>query len=1090
MSPLEDDPLWYKHAVVYEIPVRAFFDSNGDGIGDFRGLTSKLEYLERLGVDCLWLLPFMQSPLRDGGYDVSDYTSIHPSLGTMSDFNRFIREAHERGIRVITELVVNHTSDQHPWFQRARRAPRGSALRDMYVWSDSDQKWPETRIIFTDTETSNWAWDPIAGQFYWHRFFSHQPDLNFDSPRTRRAVENLMRFWYDRQVDGLRLDAIPYLFERDGTNNENLPETHTLLRQWRSLVDARYPGRAFLAEANQWPADVVAYFGEGDECHMAYHFPLMPRMFMALRQEDRHPIVDILAQTPEIPQNCQWCLFLRNHDELTLEMVTAEERDYMYSVYAADMQMRRNLGIGRRLSPLLNNNRRAIELLHCLLFTLPGTPVLYYGDEIGMGDNIYLGDRDGVRTPMQWSADRNAGFSTADSARLYLPVNTDPQYGYQAVSVEAQERSPSSLLNWMRRMIAVRKQRRRIFGSGSLHFLHPENRHVLAYLRHYEGEVVLIVANLSRFVQPVTLDLSAYGGCQPIEVIGGGAFPIVTDQPYFLSLGPHAFYWFDLVPQSEPIVVTAEPEGGVDIGVDGDWDAVFRGEALRTLEEEVLPRSMPPQRWFGGKDRTIAEVRLADALPLTAGAAPSWLALVDVTYVGGDSETYALPLAIALGQAARRVRDESAAAVLSSVSGPRGRGVLYDGLASPEVVRQLVSMLREGRTIRGRHGQLRAEPARAFDELFDALETRPAVQTMSGEQSNTSVRIGEQVILKLFRRITPGPHPEVEAGRHFELVGFDRAPRLAGTFEYAPREGDRSTLAIAHELVWNQRDGWGYTVAELARFLAAADAIPEVRDEPLDPNYVESARVLGQRTAEMHLALADERGLESFRPEPLEADDVDVVANRITRRLRALASALDRVRPDLATAEGDAVDVLRAAAARRGGWRPRLPRGRAPLGHKIRCHGDYHLGQVLWALNDFYIVDFEGEVGLSLEERRAKASALTDVAGMLRSFDYAATFAMRERSREMPTTEALVASLEPATARWVREAGAAFLDTYRAVVEGAGLLPEDPERFDALLRLHLLDKALHELEYELANRPDWISIPLRAAADLLGSSAS
>ncbi|HRC62239.1 MAG TPA: putative maltokinase, partial [Dehalococcoidia bacterium] len=697
---------------------------------------------------------------------------------------------------------------------------------------------------------------------------------------------------------------------------------------------------------------------------------------------------------------------------------------------------------------------------------------------------------DGVRTPMQWTADRNAGFSTADSARLYLPVISDPQYGYQAVSVEAQERSPSSLLNWMRRMIALRRQRRRVFGSGSLHFLHPENRHILAYLRHHEGEVVLVVANLSRFVQPVSLDLGAYAGCQPIEVIGGGVFPVITEQPYFLSLGPHGFYWFDLVPQSEPIVITSEPSGGVEVTVDGDWDSLFRGEALRALEEEVLPNALPPRRWFGGKDRAIASVRVADAIPLTAGAAPSWLALADVTFEGGapEAETYALPLAVAAGQAARRVRDESAASVLCSVSGPRGRGLLYDGLAAPEVVRHLLGLLRDGRPIRGRQGQLRAEPARAFEELFDALDTRPTVQSMSGEQSNSSVRIGEQVVLKLLRRVTPGPHPEVEAGRHFERVGFERSPRLAGTFEYTPRNGTPSTVAVAHELVWNQGDGWSYTTAELARFLGGVDSPPETSDEPLDPNYVESARVLGQRTAEMHLALADTRGLETFRPEPFEADDVETVAARIARRLRGLAPALARL-SGLAPADAEAAAALRAAGLRRGGWRYHLAPAEGGLGAKIRCHGDYHLGQVLWALNDFHIVDFEGEVGLSLDERRAKASPLTDVAGMLRSFDYAATFSLRERTREMPTTDALVAALEPTAARWVREASAAFLDTYRSVVEGAGLFPPEPDQFEALLRLHLLDKALHELEYELANRPEWVTIPLRAAAALIEARA-
>jgi maltose alpha-D-glucosyltransferase/alpha-amylase len=832
---------------------------------------------------------------------------------------------------------------------------------------------------------------------------------------------------------------------------------------------------------------VVAYFGDGDECHMAYHFPLMPRMFMALRQEDRHPIVDILDQTPQIPENCQWCLFLRNHDELTLEMVTTEERDYMYSAYAADVQMRRNLGIGRRLTPLLNNNRRAFELLHCLLFTLPGTPVLYYGDEIGMGDNIYLGDRDGVRTPMQWTADRNAGFSTADSARLYAPVNSDPLYGYQAVSVEAQERSPSSLLNWLRRMIALRRQRRRVFGSGTLEFLHPENRTVLAYVRHYEGEVVLVVANLSRFVQPVTLDLSAYGGCQPVEVIGGGTFPTITEQPYFLSLGPHGFYWFDLVPQSEPIVISAEPDGGAEVAIDGDWDDLLRGPAVRLLEEDVLPLALPPQRWFGAKDRSIREIQIQDAVPLTTGAAPSWLALAGVTYRGRSApqDTYALPLAVAVGQASRRVREDTPASVLAAVTGPRGHGTLYDGLASREVVSQFIRMLRDRRTARGRHGLLRAEPAGAFGELYEALELPPQIQPLGGEQSNSSVRVGGQLIFKALRRLEPGPHPEVEAGRHFELVGFDRAPRLAGVFEYTPRGGAPITVALAHEFVWNQSDGWTYTLSEIGRFLDNVESMHEGEEDQFWPTYTETARVLAQRTAEMHLALADERGLEGFRPEPLERDDVDAVVDRIGRRLRAIVGSLEPVISEFAEADQEAARLIRVAATGSRRWRPRMPRGRTSLGLKMRCHGDYHLGQVLWARNDFYIVDFEGEVGLPLEERRAKVSALTDVAGMLRSFDYAATFALREHQSTVPTTGALVAVLEPEAGRWVEHVSEAFLTTYLDVVGERGLFPVDRALFDAFLRLHLLDKALHELEYELANRPDWVTIPLRAAATLL-----
>ncbi len=544
------DPQWYKDAIIYQVHVKSFRDSNADGFGDLQGLIEKLDYIESLGVNCIWLLPFYPSPLRDDGYDIAAYEAIHPQYGTLEDFSRFLDDAHSRGIRVITELVINHTSDQHPWFQRARNAPKGSPMRDFYVWSDDASKYGGARIIFTDTEKSNWTWDPVAGQFYWHRFFSHQPDLNFDNRAVVEAVKDVMRFWLRMGVDGLRLDAIPYLVEREGTNCENLPETHAVLRELRATLDAEFPGRMLLAEANQWPSDVIAYFGDSDECHMAFHFPLMPRMYMALRREDRSPVVDIMAQTPALPDGSQWAIFLRNHDELTLEMVTDEERDYMYREYASDKRMRINIGIRRRLAPLLDNGRRQIELMNALLMTMPGTPVLYYGDEIGMGDNVYLGDRNGVRTPMQWNASWNAGFSEGDQQALYFPLIVDAPYGYQAVNVMAQERTQTSLLRWMRRLIKVRRQYR-AFGRGSFEMLLPENRHVIAYLRRHENETILCVNNLSRFVQPLEINLQRWSGMVPVELIGNISFPPIGEQPYFMSLGPHTFYWFRLVPAGE-----------------------------------------------------------------------------------------------------------------------------------------------------------------------------------------------------------------------------------------------------------------------------------------------------------------------------------------------------------------------------------------------------------------------------------------------------------------------------------------------------------------------------------------------------------
>jgi maltose alpha-D-glucosyltransferase/alpha-amylase len=541
-QPLGNDPLWYKDAVIYQLHVKAFADSSGDGIGDFIGLTGKLDYIASLGVTAIWLMPFYPSPLRDDGYDIADYTDVHPDYGTRADFRALVRAAHKRGLRVITELVINHTSDQHPWFVESRSSGRNPRA-DWYVWSADDTRFADARIIFKDTETSNWAWDNGRQQYYWHRFFSHQPDLNYDNPAVLRAVARVMRFWLEMGVDGLRLDAVPYLVERDGTNGENLPETHAVLKRIRAAMDERFPGRMLLAEANQWPDDVRPYFGDGDECNMAFHFPLMPRIWIALRKEDRTPIVDILERTPAIPDNAHWAIFLRNHDELTLEMVTDDERAYMWSEYAADRRARINLGIRRRLAPLVENSRRRLELLNALLLSMPGTPVIYYGDEIGMGDNVYLGDRNGVRTPMQWTPDRNAGFSTADAAALYSPVIVDPVYGYQAVNVEAQERIPGSLLHWMRRILGVRREYP-AFGRGSLQFLHPENKRVLAYLRRHEGATILCVANLSRFAQYAELDLREFDGMVPVEMIGHVRFPPIGELPYLLTFAPHGFYWF------------------------------------------------------------------------------------------------------------------------------------------------------------------------------------------------------------------------------------------------------------------------------------------------------------------------------------------------------------------------------------------------------------------------------------------------------------------------------------------------------------------------------------------------------------------
>ncbi len=829
---LDDNPLWYKDAIIYELHVRAFHDSDGDGVGDFRGLTGKLDYLQDLGITALWLLPFYPSPLKDDGYDISDYQNVHHSYGTLADFRLFLREAHRRGIRVITELVVNHTSDQHPWFQRARRAPRGSKWRDFYVWSDTQDKYRDTRIIFKDFESSNWSWDPVANAYYWHRFYSHQPDLNFDNPAVGRLLFRVLQFWLGMGVDGLRLDAVPYLIEREGTNCENLPETHKALKAIRKRVDDKFRNRMLLAEANQWPEDAVDYFGEGDECHMAFHFPLMPRMFMAVRMEDRYPIIDILTQTPQIPDVCQWALFLRNHDELTLEMVTDEERDYMYRVYAHDHQARINLGIRRRLVPLLGKDRRKFELMNALLFSLPGTPVIYYGDEIGMGDNIYVGDRNGVRTPMQWSVDRNAGFSRAPAQRLYLPVNVDPDYHYETVNVEARQNNTSSPLWYMKRLLSLRK-RFQAFGRGTIEFLYPDNPRVLAFIRSYEEEMILVVANLSRFSQFVELNLSAFQGRIPVEMFGQTEFPVIKEQAYFLTLGPHAFYWFALEQQQ----LSAGEIGPVpgerkvpELQVAGSWENLFRKEGKGGLER-ILPGYLKMRRWFGGKARRIKSTTIREAVPLPGTSPPSVLAMAQVEYAEGDPEIYSMPLVFASGERSAQVQKEHPLAVVARLTVKRGNGgqdgVVYDGFLENDVCDFFLQAIGHRRRFRGDHGEIVAYPTRAFRRLRGAESEHLPSSLSKAEQSNTSVFFGDRLILKLIRKLDEGQNPDLEIGIFLtERAGFPHIPPVAGALEYRRNHEEPITLAILQGFVPNQGDAWIYTLDYLGRYYERAMSLP------------------------------------------------------------------------------------------------------------------------------------------------------------------------------------------------------------------------------------------------------------------------
>ncbi|MEY2429770.1 MAG: maltose alpha-D-glucosyltransferase / alpha-amylase [Verrucomicrobiota bacterium] len=1106
MVKVAGEPLWYKDAIIYEAHVRSFLDSNADGIGDFPGLTQKLDYLRDLGVTAIWLLPFYPSPLKDDGYDIADYYSVNPIYGTLADFKAFLHEAHERQLRVITELVVNHTSDQHPWFQRSRRARPGSAWRDYYVWSDTPEKYKAARIIFRDFEPSNWTWDPIAQAYFWHRFYSHQPDLNFDNPQVHKEITSVLDFWFDLGVDGLRLDAVPYLYEREGTSCENLSETHEYLKSLRRHVDEKYGDRMLLAEANQWPEDAVTYFGQGqgDECHMAFHFPLMPRIFMAVRMEDRVPIVDILEQTPPIPETSQWALFLRNHDELTLEMVTDEERDYMYRVYANDVRARINLGIRRRLAPLLGNDRNRIELLFLLLFSLPGTPVLYYGDEIGMGDNVFLGDRNGVRTPMQWSSDKNAGFSRANPHALYLPIILDPEYHYEAVNVEAQQQNSNSLWWWIRRALTLRK-RSRAFGRGSIQFLQPQNRKVLAFTRTFEEETILVTANLSRFPQPVQLDLSEFKDALPVELFGRTEFPAVTDQPYFLTLAPHAAFWFSLERTTKEHAQADASGPCRTLVAGGHWEEVLGGHGSDSLEN-CLVAYLKSRRWFGGKGRAIKSVQVSDAIDLAAEPAAIVLLVLTIEYREGDSEEYVLPVAFAVEQERQRIESSSHEMIITRVrvEASQAEGVLYEALGDAQFCRAIFEAMARRRSFKGMEGQLIA----AGTSEMRAAAGNGALSFKSSlgqaEQSNSGIVFGDQYFLKLFRRIESGINPDLELGRFLTEKAFPNIAPVAGSLELQRPNGERSTLGILTRFVPNTKDAWEFTLDTLSRYferIRSAQkenpdcALPErslldlAEQEPpehvvrLLGTYFEAARLLGQRTAEMHLALASEPNDPNFAPEPftpfyqraLYQSMRNLVVQNLDLLRRNLARVPQAVRPDaekVAGLESQLVARLKTIHE-------------TPISAKrIRCHGDFHLGQVLHTGKDFIIIDFEGEPARPLGERRIKRSPLRDVAGMIRSFDYATHAALSKHIEIETVHEEHLARLEPWTVFWHRWVSAVYLRAYLAVLKNTDLLPAARTELEVLLDAHLLEKAIYEVGYELNNRPNWSKIPLRGILQL------
>lgn len=1085
---LQGQTLWYKDTVIYQLHVKTFFDGNDDGIGDFHGLNRKLDYLKNLGVSAIWLLPFYPSPLRDDGYDISDYYSVHPHYGTLKDFKLFLKEAHVRELKVITELVINHTSDQHPWFQRAKKAKEGSSHRDYYVWSKTPDKYPEARIIFKDFEQSNWTWDEQARAYYWHRFYSHQPDLNFDNLSVQREIMKIADFWFELGVDGLRLDAVPYLFEREGTNCENLPETHDFLRKLRKHIDAKFKGRMLLAEANQWPEDAAAYFGQGDESHMAFHFPLMPRIYLGVQMEDRFPIIDILEQTPLIPANCQWANFLRNHDELTLEMVTDEERDYMYRAYAKDTQSRINLGIRRRLAPLLSSNRRKIELMNILLFSLPGTPIIYYGDEIGMGDNRFLGDRNGMRTPMQWSPDRNAGFSKVNAQELYLPVIIDSEYHYETVNVETQDNNLSSMLWWMRRVLAMR-QRYQAFSQGTIEFLFPDNAKVLCFIRSYKEESILVVINLSRYSQAVELDLSEYRDHVPQELFSHNDFPTIKDTPYVLTLGPHCHFWFSL---KAPRVVLPEQEA-IPIRLQKEWNEVLLGEACRRLESEALPRFLERCRWFAGKSRPIRSVHITDVLSANHGGAI--VSVVNVQYMTGTPENYLLPLSFLFSKGDQQLIKDFPQSVICHLYVGGEEGILFDGAYDNRLHAQLFLMMANRRQASGKAAKLQGHSGRGLKARWADSEQIPASRVLKADQSNTAIVFGDIFFMKLFRKIEEGTSPDVEIIRYLsEERKCGHTPVYAGQIEYLRSKTEPAAICVLQSYVHSQSDAWNYTIDQIKIYfdlilakIQDADPNPVASVTAVDMNlavdqlFVEMVKRLAFRTAEMHQQLALDTDNQDFKPEKFsmlyQRSIYQTLGSRARLTLRLLRKAYEKAAPEF---KEEIASVLKVERNIYDWYKPILSTKFS--GKKIRVHGDYHLGQVLFTGKDFMIIDFEGEPARSLSERRLKRSALRDVAGMLRSFHYA-VYATLFLNRMVRETDVKV--LEAAAERWYDHVSGIFLAAYFDIVGHADFLPRDAHETGLLLKSFLLDKAMYELYYELNNRPKWTIIPLRGIRHIL-----
>ncbi|TRO66585.1 maltose alpha-D-glucosyltransferase [Christiangramia sabulilitoris] len=1087
---------WYKDAIIYELHIKAFFDSNGDGIGDFEGLMQKLDYLEDLGVTAIWLLPFYPSPLRDDGYDIADYYSINPSYGDVEDFKIFIKEAHSRGLKVITELVINHTSDQHPWFQRARKAPEDSNERDYYVWSDDPQKYKDARIIFTDTEPSNWSWDAEAQSYYWHRFFSHQPDLNFDNPKVQEEVFNILDYWCKMGVDGFRLDAVPYLFEREDTNCENLQPTHDFLKKLRAHVDKHYDNKVLLAEANMWPEDSAAYFGDGDECHMNYHFPIMPRMFMAVKMEDRYPIIDIIDQTPEIPENCQWGIFLRNHDELTLEMVTDEERDYMYKVYTKDPQAKINVGIRHRLAPLLENNRSKIELMNVLLFSLPGTPIIYYGDEIGMGDNFYLGDRDGVRTPMQWTSDRNAGFSKANPHKLYLPLIIDPEYKYEAINVETQQMTSSSLLWWMKRIIGMRKKYK-AFGRGDIEFLSPANSKIIAYTRTFEDEQILVLGNLSRFSQPAELDLAEYKGYTPVEVFSHNRFPQISERPYLFTLSPYGYYWFILEKERERV----EGESKIPVLKIDNWNNLLKNRTLQKLSEQILPPYLLNRRWFEIAGRKIQEINIRESIEVKISDLPTRIIILQVTFNEGLPEYYQLPVSFTSADDEAVLKEIPKRGIIAKLKIGDDQGYLFDSIYAEDYREYLIENFRKSKSTKTGTGTLNFS---AEKSIIKDLEQEIRSELVNTEHRQTLITYNNELLLKIYRRLDQSFNPDVETIKFLSTqTSFDKISKYAGTLSFEQRSGKAYFLGMLQLLTENQGEVWDHIKDLLNRYYEevltrsgdtdykkldehiteplAYEDFPETIKEMTGIILPERIYQLGEFTAELHTSLSEHDSDKNFDKEESSLHyqrSLFSGLQTLTRTsLEKLKKIIEQLPESTAMEAREVIDLKKEI----------LDCFRKIYDHKIsvmkiRTHGDFDLKQILWTGREYIMNSFEGDSSKSFSERRIRRSAMRDLAAMISSLHYVSYSNIISSEFDQRRKEG---DLEAWAETWHYYTSRLYIKGYLDKAANKDFVPKDQADFKILLQTFLLEKALNELDYEIENRPEWILIPLRAIKAIL-----